>query len=169
MSNKVKDFFKVIKTKHYKSSAYHPQGDGLSKRTIQTLLQKLRMLVFEDFNLIVPFFELIVNPTIAVNNRPSAVTGLSPIKIMQEHLKIINSKEESEVVSEAMSNGKRYNERLTKRLNEKRKEFEIKVRNWVLINKKAWQKDRIPKLETKFVGLFMVIEKINKRVVRLDL
>jgi hypothetical protein len=133
----------MVKTKHYKSLAFYPQGNGLSERTIQTLSQKLRMLAYENFNPIVLFFELIENATIAVNNCPSAVTGLSPKKVIQEHLKFINSKEESEVVGEAISNGKPYNERLTKRLNVKRKEFEIKVRNWILINKKAWQKDRI--------------------------
>src|SRR3984957_14371833 len=66
---------KAVNMKLHFTSGYHPEGDGQTERTNQTLEQYLRMYCNyqqDNWNGLLPLAEF------AFNNAPSATTGISP-------------------------------------------------------------------------------------------
>src|SRR6202453_3916995 len=66
---------KALNMKLHFTSGYHPEGDGQTERTNQTLEQYLRIYCnYQQDN----WSELLVLAEFAYNNAPSATTGISP-------------------------------------------------------------------------------------------
>ena len=69
---------KLVGTKHYKSSAYHPESDGQTERTNRVLGEMLRHYVgqqYDDWDKFLPMLEF------AHNNAHSTATGSTPFFI----------------------------------------------------------------------------------------
>ena len=70
-----RSFRKALDMKLHFTSGYHPEGDGQTKRTNQTLEQYLQVYCNyqqDNWSLLLPLIEF------AYNNAPSATTGISP-------------------------------------------------------------------------------------------
>ena len=80
MSELWKGVFAALKTTMLTSTAYHPQTDGLSERTNQTVEIALRFLLSADAELdfvdVLPFLQS------AINNSTSASTGACPNQVV---------------------------------------------------------------------------------------
>ena len=64
------------------SSAYHPQGDGQSERSIQSFKTALRCMLEERHITQTHWPSLLQEITFVSNSLPNASTGLSPHEIM---------------------------------------------------------------------------------------
>src|ERR1700691_609034 len=67
---------KALDMKHHFTSGYHPEGDGQTKCTNQTLEQYLHVYCnYQQDN----WFKLLVLAEFTCNNALSATTGISPV------------------------------------------------------------------------------------------
>lgn len=76
MSDFWKEIFKILNVKFLTSTAYHPQTDGQSERTNQTVEIALRFYLTAhpdaEWDQILPYIQSIIN------NSPNATTGMAP-------------------------------------------------------------------------------------------
>ena len=175
--------WKLLGTKRNTSTAYHPQTDGQSEITNQTLEQYLRCFTTyhqDNWTALLPFAEFAYNnsvhastkmtpffanygynprfnpgvPTDTVN--PSAEKHILEIIAIQEFLKI--------TLAEAQTNYKKYADR------HRSVPPEYEVGDLVYLNRKHIATTApSEKLDTRFIGPYAITEKINPVVYRLAL
>ncbi|GKC50797.1 putative reverse transcriptase domain-containing protein [Tanacetum coccineum] len=134
------------------STAYHPQTDGQSERTIQTLEDMLRACVLDfggSWDVHLPLVEF------SYNNRPELVQETTEkIKQIKDRLKTARDRQKS------------YADR-------RRKPLEFSVGDYVLLKVSPWKGvvrfRKKGKLAPRFVGPFEIIEKVGSVAYRLDL
>ncbi|GJZ80754.1 putative reverse transcriptase domain-containing protein [Tanacetum coccineum] len=136
------------------STAYHPQTDSPSERTIQTLEDMLRDYVIDfggSWDTHLPLVEFSYN-----NSYHAKIIQETTEKIMQikERLKTVKDRHKSYA-------------------DKRRKPFEFDVSNHVLLKVSPWkgvvQFGRKGKLAPRFVGLFKILERVGPVAYRLIL
>ena len=179
-----KDFLKLVGIKPRMSTAFHPQTDGQTERTNQTLEAYLRAFVnYEMSN----WEDLLPTAEFAYNNAPSASTGLSPFFANYGyHPSAHNPPAEPRARNPASQH---YAHWMTQVYDDTRKRLEksrVRMKEWadkrrnslrtyavgqlVMLNARHL-KTRCPtrKFDHKMVGPFRVLSVISPMAVRLDL
>ncbi|GJR25862.1 putative reverse transcriptase domain-containing protein [Tanacetum coccineum] len=130
------------------STAYHPQTDGQSERTIQTLEDMLRACVLDfggSWDVHLPLVEF------SYNNMQETTEKISQIK---DRLKAARDRQKSYA-------------------DKRRKPLEFSVGDYVLLKVSPWKGvvrfGKKGKLAPRFVGPFEIIEKVGPVAYRLDL
>ncbi|GJU06430.1 putative reverse transcriptase domain-containing protein [Tanacetum coccineum] len=144
------------------STAYHPQTDGQSERTIQTLEDMLRACVMDfggSWDTHLPLIEFSYN-----NSYHTSINQLIGPEIMQETTeKIIQIKER---LKTARSRQKSYADK-------RRKPLEFQVRDRVLLKVSPWKRvvrfGKKGKLALRYVGPFEIVERVGPVAYRLKL
>ncbi|GJT73880.1 putative reverse transcriptase domain-containing protein [Tanacetum coccineum] len=155
-SNFYRSLQKALGTNLDISTAYHPQTDGQSERTIQTLKDMLRACVIEFRMVWVNHFPLV---EFSYNNSSHA-----SIKIVQEMTeKIIQIKQR---IQAARDRQKSY-------ANLKRKPMEFQVGDRVMLKVSPWKGvvyfGKRGKLNPRYVGRFKVLVKVSVVAYKLEL
>ncbi|KAD4585504.1 hypothetical protein E3N88_23105 [Mikania micrantha] len=145
------------------STAYHPQTDGQSERTIQTLEDMLRCCVIDfgvNWDNYLPLIEFSYNNSYhsSIDMAPfEALYGRkcrSPIIRIRENLTTARSRQKSYA-------------------NKRRKPLEFQVNDLVLLKVSPWKGivrfGKKGKLAPRYVGPFKVLERIGKVAYRLEL
>ncbi|GJS66175.1 putative reverse transcriptase domain-containing protein [Tanacetum coccineum] len=127
------------------STAYHPQTDGQSERTIQTLEDMLRACVLDFLRL--SFLITIIGPDLV--------------------------QETTEKISQIKDRLKAARDRQKSYADKRRKPLEFSVGDYVLLKVSPWKGvvrfGKKGKLAPRFVGPFEIIEKVGPVAYRLDL
>jgi hypothetical protein len=185
-SNFWQGLHKELGTRIHLSTAYHPQTDGQSERTIQTLEDMLRSCVIEyggawDGHL--PLVEF------SYNNSYHSSIGMSPFEMLYGRKcrtpscwleagdkqysgpEIVQMTAEKvkfakEALKVARSRQKNY-------ADQKRKPMEFKVGDMVMLKVSPWKGiirfGKRGKLSPRFIGPFRVLERVNQQAYKLDL
>ncbi|GJZ23289.1 putative reverse transcriptase domain-containing protein [Tanacetum coccineum] len=145
----------TLGTRLDKSTAYHPQTDGQSERTIQTLEDMLRACV-RDFG-----GKRVVRQLCGLRLAKDQLIG--PELVQETIEKISQIKDRLKVVRDRQ---KRYADK-------RRKPLEFSVGDYVLLKVLPWKGvvrfGKKEKLAPRFIGPFKIIEKVGHVVYRLDL
>jgi hypothetical protein len=165
------------------SSAYHPQTDGQTERTNQTLEQYLRIYVdYQQSNWVscLPLAELTYNTTShdAIRMTPMEATyGFTPILIPELELipdtvpsvtEWLSRISDNHILSRLQLNWTR--EQMKKIADTKRRDIKFKVGDMVFLNRQNLTTQRpCRKLDWKRFGPFRIIEIINPVSYRLEL
>ncbi|GKB75398.1 putative reverse transcriptase domain-containing protein [Tanacetum coccineum] len=138
------------------STTYHPQTDGQSERTIQTLEDMLRACVLDfrgSWDVHLPLVEFSYNNS--YHARPELV------------------QETTENISQIKDRLKTARDRQKSYVGQRRKPLEFSVGDFVLLKVSPWKGvvcfGKIGKLAPRFVGPFEIIEKVGPVAYRLDL
>ncbi|GJW11840.1 putative reverse transcriptase domain-containing protein, partial [Tanacetum coccineum] len=148
------------------STAYHPQTDGQSERTIQTLEDMLRACVLNfggSWDVLLPLVEFSYNNSYHSSVRYAPFKALYGIKcrspimwaeVGEDRLKVARDHEKSYA-------------------DKRRKPLEFSVGDYVLLKVSPWKGvvrfGKKGKLAPRFVGPFEIIEKVGPVAYRLDL
>ncbi|GJS79908.1 reverse transcriptase domain-containing protein [Tanacetum coccineum] len=145
------------------STAYHPQTDGQSERTIQTLEDMLRACVLDfggSWDVHLPLVEFSYNNSYHSSVRCAPFEALygrkcrSPIMWAEDRLKAARDRQKSYA-------------------DKRRKPLEFSVGDYVLLKVSPWKGvvrfGKKGKLAPRFVGPFEIIEKVGPVAYRLDL
>ncbi|HYX50370.1 MAG TPA: hypothetical protein VE843_11545, partial [Ktedonobacteraceae bacterium] len=172
---------KLMGTKLNLSTAYHPQTDGQSERTNQTLEQYLRIFVNyqqDDWD------EHLTGAEFAINNVVSAATGVSPFeasegfqprvpvdflrKVKETRTPAVDSWKErhAAILQRAQDKLQQTQERMKKAADKGRREEKFEVGDQVLVSTKEVLPDNMllrpnRALRPKYVRLYKVIEVIS--------
>ncbi|GJX50416.1 putative reverse transcriptase domain-containing protein [Tanacetum coccineum] len=153
-----KSFQKALGTRLDMSTAYHPQTDGQSERTIQTLKDMLRACVIDfgnGWDRHLPLIEF------SYNNRDVQLTG--PKIIHEATRKIIQIKSR---IQAACDRQKSYGD-------VRRKPLEFQVCDKVMLKVSPWKGvirfGKRGKLNLRYIGPFKVLEKVGTVSYRLKL
>ncbi|GKE33877.1 putative reverse transcriptase domain-containing protein, partial [Tanacetum coccineum] len=152
---------KALGTKLHMSTAYYPETDGQSERTIQTLKYMLRACVMDFGGSWDTHLPLDESPVIWTKVGESQLIG--PEIVQETTKKIIHIKE---MLKTARSRQKRYADK-------RRKPLEYKVGDRVLLKVSSWKgvvrfgKKR--KLAPRYVGPFEIVECVGPVAYRLKL
>ncbi|GJX54095.1 putative reverse transcriptase domain-containing protein [Tanacetum coccineum] len=144
------------------STAYHPQTDGQSERTIQTLEDMLRACVI-DFGTvgIEPTFVEFLFVGLEVGDVKSQVENL----FMKQTKKIISFKSKKRIQA-ARDRQKNYTDR-------RRKPLEFEVGDKVMLKVSPWKRvirfGKRGKLNPRYIGPFKIIAKVGTLAYRLEL
>ncbi|GJV07676.1 putative reverse transcriptase domain-containing protein [Tanacetum coccineum] len=168
------------------STAYHPQTDGQSERTIQTLEDMLRACVLDfegSWDVHLPLVEFSYNNSYHSSVRCAPFEALygrkcrSPImwaEIGEGHLigpELVQ--ETTEKISQIKDRLKAARDRQKSYADKRRKPLEFSVGNHVLLKVSPWKGvvrfGKKGKLAPRFVGPFEIIEKVGTVAYRLDL
>jgi hypothetical protein len=163
------------------STAYHPETDGQTERTNQTLEQYLRLYVAynqDDWEELLPLAEF------AYNNAPHDTTGISPffankgfhprlsynIKTVSNHAAHQKAAELSQVHQHLQSEISRINQQTREQFDKKRQDipdnFQVGLSVWLnTVNIRT--KCPTKKLDYKRIGPFKIIQKIGTHAYRL--
>ncbi|GKA99373.1 putative reverse transcriptase domain-containing protein, partial [Tanacetum coccineum] len=143
------------------STAYHPQTDGQSERTIQTLEYILRACVLDfwiSWDVHIPLVEFSYN-----NSYHSSGKLIGP-ELVQETIEKISQIKDR--LKAARDHQKSY-------VDKRRKPLEFSVDDYVLLKMSPWKGvvrfGKKGKLAPRFVGPFEIIEKVGLVAYRLDL
>lgn len=168
------------------STAYHPQIDGQTEGTIQTLEDMLRSCVLDFGGNLGEYLHLVefaynnsyhssigMTPFEALYGRPSrsllcwmefgetALLGPDLVQQTTETIKVITQKSET-----AQSRQKSYADK-------RRRILEFKVDGYIFLKVSLWKRimrfGKKEKLETRFVGPFRVIQRVGKVAYKLEL
>ncbi|GKD51356.1 putative reverse transcriptase domain-containing protein [Tanacetum coccineum] len=158
-SNFWRSFQKALGTDISMSTAYHPETDGQSERTIQTLEDMLRACVIDFGKGWVKHFPL---AEFSYNNiREAQLTG--PELIQETTKKIVLIKQRMQATQDRQ---KSYADR-------KRKPMEFEVRDRVMLKVSPWKGvvrfGKRGKLNLRYVGPFKVLAKVRKVAYKLEL
>ncbi|GJT48037.1 reverse transcriptase domain-containing protein [Tanacetum coccineum] len=143
------------------STAYHPQTDGQSERTIQTLEDMLRACVLDfegswDVHLSLVEF--------SYNNSYHSSVRCAPFEALYET---------TEKISQIKDRLKAARDRQKSYADKRRKPLEFSVGDYVLLKVSPWKGvvrfGKKGKLAPRFVGPFEIIEKVGSVAYRLDL
>lgn len=162
------------------STAFHPQTDGQTERTNQTLEQMLRTFIQLDqsqWERLLPALEL------AYNTTPNASTGMSPFQVMiGENPKTAKSYETylyqdspdmqklfRMLVARAMSHISRAQKQQQKQANKKRRNVRYNVGDKVWLSTTNLPAEGCNKFKEKFLGPFPITKVINNVAYRLEL
>lgn len=167
------------------SSSNHPQNDGQSERSIQTLNGLLRTYTNSDhalWDVFLPQIEYVYNST------PSQSSGLTPFEVdcgyipmeptistdaeirprsfeavaLTRHLKTITT-----IAKDALATAQRRQETIH---NKGRKEIGFEIGKFALLHRDAYHNTgRYWNVQPFFVGPFSVVKKINEKAYELDL
>ncbi|GJU83604.1 reverse transcriptase domain-containing protein [Tanacetum coccineum] len=150
-----------IVARHDVSMAYHPQTDGQSERTIQTLEDMLRACVMDFGGSWDTHLPLIESPVIWTEVGESQLIGPEIVQEMTE--KIVQYKER---LKTARSRQKSYADK-------RRKPLEFKVGDRVLLKVSPWKGvvrfGKKGKLAPRYVGPFEIVERVGPVAYRLKL
>ncbi|GJR02994.1 putative reverse transcriptase domain-containing protein [Tanacetum coccineum] len=145
------------------STAYHPQTDGQSKRTIQTLEYMLRVCVLDfggSWDVYLSLVEFSYN-----NSYLSSVRCAS--------FEALYVQETTEKISQIKDRLKAASDRQKSYAYKRRKPLEFSVGDYVLLKVSPWKGvvrfGKKGKLAPRFVGPFEIVEKVGPVVYRLDL
>ena len=172
-------FTKEHDIKRCLSSGYHPQTDGQTERTNQTLEQLLRSFLSSDetkWEKILPALEL------AYNSTPSSSTGFSPFQlVIGENPPTIKSQDFFNyicippmhrdfrmLVARAIKNIEDAQKQQQRQANRHRRDVEFEVGQQVLISTAHLQADGCPKFQQRFKGPYKILERIGPVAYRLD-
>lgn len=166
------------------STAYHPQTDGQTERTNQTLEQYLRIFVNydqDDWEEWLPLAEFVYN------NTPSDATGISPffankgfhpkltlslknVPSHNAHLKVQDMKSLNQFLKDQISKANQSYEMATNkhRRTENKNEWKEGTKVW-LNAKNILTKRPMKKLDYKKWGPFKILQKISSHAYKLDL
>ncbi|GKB87964.1 putative reverse transcriptase domain-containing protein, partial [Tanacetum coccineum] len=135
------------------STAYHPQKDGQSERTIQTLEDMLRACVIDfggNWDVHLPLVEFFYN-----NSYHSSIRLIGPELVQETTDKVVLIKEK---LKAARDRHKRY-------ADNRRKPLEFKVGDKVLLKVSPWKGvmrfGKKGKLAPRYVGPFEILERIG--------
>ncbi|GKA90057.1 putative reverse transcriptase domain-containing protein [Tanacetum coccineum] len=153
---------KALGTRLDMSTTYHPQTDGQSERTIQTLEDMLRACVLDfggSWDVHLPLVEF------SYNNRYHSSVRCAPFEALYGR-KCRSPIMWAEVGEAARDHQKSYADK-------RRKPLEFSVGDYVLLKVSPWKGmvrfGKKGKLAPRFVGPFEIIEKIGLVAYRLDL
>ncbi|GJY37465.1 putative reverse transcriptase domain-containing protein [Tanacetum coccineum] len=156
-SNLWKSFQKALGTDVSMSTAYHPETDGKSERTIQTLKDMIRACVIDFGKGWVKHLPL---AEFSYNNK-AQLTGPELIQETTEKIVLIKQRMQA-----AQDRQKSYADR-------KRKPMEFEVGDRVMLKVSPWkgvvQFGKRGKLNLRYVGPFKVLAKVGKVAYRLEL
>nr|GEZ52556.1 reverse transcriptase domain-containing protein [Tanacetum cinerariifolium] len=142
------------------STAYHPETDGQSERTIQTLEEMLRACAIDFGNGWVNHFPLV---EFSYNNSYYASIKAAPFEALYGRKEIIQIKQR---MLAARDRQKSYADL-------KRKQMEFQVEDKVMLKVSPWKGvvrfGKQEKLNLRYVGPFKVLEKIRKVAYKLEL
>ncbi|GJX32030.1 putative reverse transcriptase domain-containing protein [Tanacetum coccineum] len=151
------------------STAYHPQTDGQSERTIQTLEDMLRAYVLDfegSWDVHLPLVEFSYNNSYHSSVRCAEVREGQLIgpELVQET---------AEKISQIKDRLKAARDRQKSYADKRRKPLEFSVGDYVLLKLSPWKGvvhfGKKGKLAPRFVGPFEIIEKVGPVAYRLDL
>ncbi|GKC01544.1 putative reverse transcriptase domain-containing protein [Tanacetum coccineum] len=168
------------------STAYHPQTDGQSERTIQTLEDMLRACVLDfggSWDVHLPLVEFSYNNSYHSSVRCAPFEALygrkcrSPIMWAEVgEGQLIGPElvqETTEKISQIKDRLKAARDRQKSYADKRRKPLEFSVGDYVLLKVSPWKGvvrfGKKGKLAPRFVGLFEIIEKVGPVAYRLDL
>ncbi|GJU71857.1 putative reverse transcriptase domain-containing protein [Tanacetum coccineum] len=168
------------------STAYHPQTDGQSKRTIQTLEDMLKACILNfggSWDVHLSLVEFSYNSSYHTSVRCAPFEALygrkcrSPIMWAEDEAgQLIGPElvqETTEKISQIKDRFKAAHDRQKSYVDKRRKPLEFSVGDCVLLKVSSWNgvvrfgKKR--KLAPRFVGPFKIIEKVGPVAYRLDL
>ncbi|GJV77515.1 putative reverse transcriptase domain-containing protein [Tanacetum coccineum] len=152
---------KALGTRLDMSTAYHPQTDGQSERTIQTLEDMLRACVLDfgkGWDRHLPLVEF------SYNNSYHTSIKAAPFEIIHETTeKIVQIKSR---IQAARDHQKSY-------ADVRRKPLEFQVEDKVMLNVSPWKKvirfGKRGKLNPRYIGPFKIIAKVRIAAYRLEL
>jgi hypothetical protein len=173
----------ILSIRQNLSTAYHPQTDGQTERTNQTLEQYLRMFVNYDQD---DWVEWLPLAEFVFNNTPSDATGLTPffankgyhprltlslkdVPSHKAHLKAQELKQVHEYLKEGIQQSNRnYEKQANRSRREESTEWRVGTKVW-LNTKNIRTKRPSKKLDYKKFGPFRIKEKISNHAYRLEL
>ncbi|KAJ9560821.1 hypothetical protein OSB04_005981 [Centaurea solstitialis] len=154
-------FHAYMGTRLHFSTAYHPQTDGQSERTIQTLEDMLRACVLDfggSWDTYLPLAEF------SYNNSYHSSIGMPPTEVVQqttEHIQRIRER-----LRTAQSRQKSYADK-------RRSDLEFQVGDRVLLKVSPWKGvirfRKRGKLGPRYIGPFTVLARVGKVAYRLEL
>ncbi|GJU19842.1 putative reverse transcriptase domain-containing protein [Tanacetum coccineum] len=176
----------VLGTRLDMSTAYHPQTDGQSERTIQTLEDMLRVCVLDfrgSWDVHLPLVEFSYNNSYHSSVRCAPFEALygrkcrSPIMWAEVgEGQLIGPElvqETTEKISQIKDRLKATRDRQKSYADKRRKPLEFSVGDYVLLKVSPWKGvvrfGKKGKLAPRFVGPFEIIEKVGLVAYRLDL
>ncbi|GJR54209.1 putative reverse transcriptase domain-containing protein [Tanacetum coccineum] len=176
----------VLGTRLDMSTAYHPQTDGQSERTIQTLEDMLRACVLDfggSWDVHLPLVEFSYNNSYHSSVRCAPFEALygrkcrSPIMWAEVgEGQLIGPElvqETTEKISQIKDRLKAARDRQKSYADKRRKPLEFSVGDYVLLKVSPWKGvvrfGKKGKLAPRFVGPFEIIEKVGPVAYRLDL
>ncbi|GJV80387.1 putative reverse transcriptase domain-containing protein [Tanacetum coccineum] len=168
------------------STAYHPQTDGQSERTIQTLEDMLRACVLDfggSWDVHLPLVEFSYNNSYHSSMRCAPFEALYGRKCRSPILwaevgegQLIGPElvqETTEKISQIKDRLKAARDRQKSYVDKRRKPLEFSVGDYVLLKVSPWKGvvhfGKKGKLAPRFVGPFEIIEKVGPVAYRLDL
>ncbi|GKA78568.1 putative reverse transcriptase domain-containing protein [Tanacetum coccineum] len=176
----------VLGTRLDMSTAYHPQTDGQSERTIQTLEDMLRAYVLDfggSWDVHLPLVEFSYNNSYHSSVRCAPFEALYGRKCRSSILwaevgegQLIGPElvqETTEKISQIKDRLKAARDRQKSYADKRRKPLEFSVGDYVLLKVSPWKGvvrfGKKGKLAPRFVGPFEIIEKVGPVAYRLDL
>ena len=181
-----REFMHYLGTQLSFSTAYHPQSDGQSERTIQTVEQILRCYCQnhpEDWASLLPLVEFAINNAASESSKHSpfflnhgyhpatplsALPGLASVPAAEERLAII-----TEHLEEAKAHLQQAQQRQRFYADQHRRagSFEIGMKVWLSTKNidMPMGRNRSQKMKPKWIGPFTILERIGEVAYRLDL
>ncbi|GKF05512.1 putative reverse transcriptase domain-containing protein [Tanacetum coccineum] len=176
----------ALETRLDMSTTYHPQTDGQSERTIQTLKDMLRACVLDfggSWDIYHPLVDFLFNNSYHASVRCAPFEALygrrrrSPIMWAEvgEGQLIGHAlvQETTEKISQIKDRLKALRDRQKSYVDKRRKPLEFSVGDYVLLKVSPWKGvvrfGKKGKLVPRFVGPFEIVEKVGPVAYRLDL
>ncbi|KAJ9544996.1 hypothetical protein OSB04_024703 [Centaurea solstitialis] len=175
-----------LETHHAFSTAYHPQTDGQSERTIQTLEDMLRACVLEfagSWDVHLPLVEF------SYNNSYHSTIGMAPYEALygrkcrtplcwrERREKILAGPELTQITHDKIQiireRMKAAQDRQKSYADRRRRPIEFSIGDMVMLKVSPWRGVlrflKQGKLSPQFIGPFKILERIGKQAYRLEL
>ena len=179
-------FQKALGTKVHMSTAYHPQTDGQSERTIQTLEDMLRACVLDWEGSWVKYLPL---AEFAYNNNYHSSIGMAPYEALygrpcrtplcwtevgeQREIEPAMVQETVEQVEMLKMRLKEAHDRQKSYADKRRRDLEFQVGDLVYLKMRTFQRGsktrKLKKLKPRYMRPYLILERIGAVAYRLDL